>query len=85
MFYWEAGSQSLLKKYDGWTHLMQKPVFLPNFRRFSLAESEFSWQFELIYVRMKTLLREFVFFNRVNGKCQLNFMEAGQYNGKNET
>jgi len=44
-----------LLKYDGWTHLMQKPVFLPNFRRFSLAESEFSWQFELIYVRMKTL------------------------------
>jgi hypothetical protein len=41
MFYWEAGSQSLLKKYDGGTHLMQKPVFLPNFRRFSLAESEF--------------------------------------------
>jgi hypothetical protein len=40
MFYREAGSQSLLKKYDGWTHLIQKPVFLPNFRRFNLVESE---------------------------------------------
>jgi hypothetical protein len=46
---------------------------------------QFFWQFELIYIKMKTLLGEFAFFNRVNVKYQPNFMEAGQHNGKNET
>jgi hypothetical protein len=62
-----------------------KVYFYPILDDSALLRVNFLGKFELIYVRMKTLLGEFVFFNRVNGKCQLNFMEAGQYNGKNET
>ena len=61
-------------------------IFNPHRSTYALTGwTIFFWQFELIYIKMRTLLGEFAFFNRVNVKYQPNFMEAGQHNGKNET